>query len=128
MHEKKNANLVLRIAARLLYKIQILFLQRTEDAKEVKSALPKEELKPSGDLDGNEGNVSKNLKFNPVKVVKEDLQKKLRLRNQLKDLKLKESTLENQLKEVSNVVNTKYYAGCIPSLMIPTIIISLLLY
>ncbi|XP_024995371.1 vesicle-associated protein 2-2-like [Cynara cardunculus var. scolymus] len=82
---------------------------RTEDVKEVKSALPKEEPKPSGDLDGNERNVSKNLKFNPVKVVKEDPQKKLRLCNQLKDLKLKESTLENQLKEAKSTISSLTY-------------------
>ncbi|KAI3728246.1 hypothetical protein L6452_16879 [Arctium lappa] len=82
---------------------------RTEDVKEVKSALPKEEPKPSGDLDANERNVSKNLKFNPVKVVKEDPQRKLRLSNQLKDLKLKENTLENQLKEAKSTISSLTY-------------------
>ncbi|KAJ9549543.1 hypothetical protein OSB04_022086, partial [Centaurea solstitialis] len=82
---------------------------RTEEVKEVKTVLPKEEPKPSGDLDVNERNVSKNLKFNPVKVVKEDPQRKLRLCNQLKDLKFKESALENQLKEAKSTISTLTY-------------------
>ncbi|PWA85363.1 major sperm protein (MSP) domain, Vesicle-associated membrane-protein-associated protein [Artemisia annua] len=74
---------------------------KVEDPVEVKAALTTEEPKPSGGSDGNERDLSKNLKFNPVKVVKEDPERKLRLSKQLKDLKVKETTLENQLKEVS---------------------------
>lgn len=80
---------------------------------ELKAALTTEEPKPSGDSDGNERDISKNLKFNPVKVVKEDPERKLRLSKQLKDLKVKETTLENQLKEVSLshlVVNERHFS------------------
>nr|GFC47835.1 vesicle-associated protein 2-2-like [Tanacetum cinerariifolium] len=50
---------------------------KVEDPVEVKAALTTEDPKPSGDSDGNERDLSKNLNFNPVKVVKEDQERKL---------------------------------------------------
>ncbi|KAJ0431960.1 putative vesicle-associated membrane-protein-associated protein [Helianthus annuus] len=82
---------------------------QTEDSREVKDGLTTKNLKASGDLDGNEENLSKNLKSDPVKVVKEDPERKLRLCNQLKELKLKETALENQLKEVRLSANILSY-------------------
>lgn len=75
-------------------------MQKIEDHGEVKHDLTAEESKPSGDPDENERNLSENPKVNLVKVVKEDPERKLRLCKQLKDLKLRESILESQLKEV----------------------------
>ncbi|KAD3641733.1 hypothetical protein R6Q59_004385 [Mikania micrantha] len=77
----------------------------TRDNKEVKGGLTTEDSKASADLDGKEGNLSKNSKSYPVKVVREDPEKKLRLCNQLKELKLKEATLENQLKEAKSTIS-----------------------
>ncbi|KAI7757628.1 hypothetical protein M8C21_016519 [Ambrosia artemisiifolia] len=65
---------------------------QTKDRREVK--------------DGNEGNLSKNLTSNPVNVVKEDPERKLRLCKQLRELKLKEATLENQLKEAKSTISS----------------------
>ncbi|KAJ0446292.1 putative major sperm protein (MSP) [Helianthus annuus] len=79
---------------------------QTEDSREVKDGLTTKNLKASGDLDGNEENLSKNLKSDPVKVVKEDPERKLRLCNQLKELKLKETALENQLKEAKSTISS----------------------
>lgn len=85
-------------------------MQQIEDAKEVKSGLNIEESNLSDDP--NRNNVPKNSKFKPVKIVKEDPETRLRLSNQLKELKLKESALQNQLKEVSHdVVNIQFYVG-----------------
>ncbi|KAK9052766.1 hypothetical protein SSX86_029396 [Deinandra increscens subsp. villosa] len=77
-----------------------------EDIRVVKDGLTTEDQKVSAVLDGNEGNLSKNLKSNPVKVVKEDPERKLRLCNQLKELKLKETALENQLKEAKSTISS----------------------
>ncbi|CAI9275058.1 unnamed protein product [Lactuca saligna] len=82
--------------------------KQIEDAKEVKSGLTIEESKLS---DGN--NVPKNSKFKPVKIVKEDPETRLRLSNQLKELKLKESTLENQLKEAKSTISSLTYQNSI---------------
>ncbi|XP_022023172.1 vesicle-associated protein 1-2 [Helianthus annuus] len=79
---------------------------QNEDSREVKDGLTTKNLKASGDLDGNEENLSKNLKSDPVKVVKEDPERKLRLCNQLKELKLKETALENQLKEAKSTISS----------------------
>ncbi|KAK1438232.1 hypothetical protein QVD17_04038 [Tagetes erecta] len=80
---------------------------KTEDSREVKDGLTTEDHpKASANRDGNEENLSKNLKSNPVKVVKEDPERKLRLFNQLKELKLKEATLENQLKEAKSTISS----------------------
>ncbi|KAI3501744.1 hypothetical protein L1887_29736 [Cichorium endivia] len=84
-----------------------------EDAKEVKSGLTTEEPKPSNDPDGNEQNLSKNKKFTPVKIVKEDPERRFRLSNQLKELKLKESALENQLKEAKSTISNLTYQNSI---------------
>ncbi|XP_076941144.1 uncharacterized protein LOC143610588 [Bidens hawaiensis] len=87
--------------------IYLLFTgHKTEDSKEVKGGLTTEDPKASGDHDGNEGNLSENSKPNPVKVVKEDPERKLRLFNQLKELKLKEAALENQLKEAKSTISS----------------------
>ncbi|KAJ0666512.1 putative vesicle-associated membrane-protein-associated protein [Helianthus annuus] len=79
---------------------------QTEDSREVKDGLTTKNLKASGDLDGNEENLFENLKSDPVKVVKEDPERKLRLCNQLKELKLKETALENQLKEAKSTISS----------------------
>ncbi|MFS8030613.1 putative vesicle-associated membrane-protein-associated protein [Helianthus anomalus] len=79
---------------------------QTEDSREVKDGLTTKNLKASGDHDGNEENLSKNLKSDPVKVMKEDPERKLRLCNQLKELKLKETALENQLKEAKSTISS----------------------
>ncbi|XP_076916685.1 uncharacterized protein LOC143576494 [Bidens hawaiensis] len=76
---------------------------KTEDSMEVKGGLTTEDPKASGD---HEGNLSENSKPNPVKVVKEDPERKLRLFNQVKELKLKEAALENQLKEAKSTISS----------------------
>ncbi|KAI3713817.1 hypothetical protein L1987_72403 [Smallanthus sonchifolius] len=86
---------------------------QVEDSREVKGGLTTDDRKASADLDGNEGNLSKNLKSNPAKVVKEDPERKLRLHNQLKELKLKETTLENQLKEAKSTISSLTYQNSI---------------
>ncbi|KAI3812499.1 hypothetical protein L1987_17209 [Smallanthus sonchifolius] len=81
-----------------------------KDNREVKGGLTTDDPKASADLDGN---LSKNLKSNPAKVVKEDPERKLRLHNQLKGLKLKETTLENQLKEAKSTISSLTYQNSI---------------
>ncbi|XP_071696272.1 uncharacterized protein [Rutidosis leptorrhynchoides] len=79
-----------------------------EDVRDVKGALNlvNKEQEQSDYHDGNEQSSSKELKSKPVKVVKEDPQRKLRLRNQLKELKSRESLLENQLKEAKSTTSS----------------------
>ncbi|XP_076907871.1 uncharacterized protein LOC143564497 [Bidens hawaiensis] len=79
---------------------------KTDNNREVKGGLTTEDPKASGDHDGNEGTLLENSKPDPVKVVKEDPERKLRLFNLLKELKLKEAALENQLKEAKSTISS----------------------